>query len=83
MYEKGHTLLSVFMVPWPAASAPLAGTPVSYRGHEYRRDERKGYRVVTWTDGEVMFGLVSSLDDEALLECADRLRAARASDTRL
>jgi hypothetical protein len=31
-----------------------------------------------WTEGQAMFGLISSLDDEALLECADRLRLERA-----
>lgn len=83
LYEKGRTLLSVFMVPLPDASSRLAGTPVSYRGHEYLREERKGYHTVTWTDGRVVFGLVSSLDYEALLECADRLRLERARTMRL
>jgi mycothiol system anti-sigma-R factor len=83
LYEKGHTLLSVFMVLRPAGSLQLAGTPVSYRGHEYRRDERKGYRAVMWTDGQAVFGLISSLDDEALLECADRLRLERANAAKL
>ena len=81
LYEKGHTLLSVFMVQRPADSWLLAGTPVSYRGREYRRDERKGYRAVMWTEGQAIFGLISSLDDEALLECADRLRLERARAT--
>lgn len=83
LYEKGRTLLSVFMVPVPQASSRLAGTPVSYRGHEYRRDQRKGYHTVTWTDGHTVFGLVSALDYEALLECADRLRVERARAVRL
>jgi mycothiol system anti-sigma-R factor len=83
LYEKGRTLLSVFMVPLPDASSRLAGTPVSYRGHEYLREERKGYHTVTWTDGGVVFGLVSSLDYEALLECADRLRLERARTMKL
>jgi mycothiol system anti-sigma-R factor len=82
LYEKGRTLLSVFMLALPDGSA-LGGTPVSYRGHDYRRDERKGYHTVTWTDGRAVFGLVSSLDYEALLECADRLRLERATTTRL
>ena len=83
LYEKGRTLLSVFMLPVPEAPSRLAGTPISYRGHEYRRDERKGYHTVTWTDGHAVFGLVSSLDYEALLECADRLRLERASAMKL
>jgi hypothetical protein len=35
---------------------------------------------VAWTDGLAIFGLVSGLDYEALLECADRLRQARAGE---
>jgi hypothetical protein len=29
---------------------------------------------VAWTDGRAVFGLVSMLSYDALLECADRLR---------
>lgn len=83
LYEKGRTLLSVFMVPMPEGSSRLAGTAVSYRGNEYRRDEHKGYHTVTWTDGHTVFGLVSALDYDALLECADRLRLERARAVRL
>jgi anti-sigma factor (TIGR02949 family) len=83
LYEKGRTLLSVFMLPLPEGSERLAGTAVAYRGHEYRRDERKGFRTVAWTDGRAVFGLVSALDYDALLECADRLRLERANATRL
>ncbi len=83
LYEKGHTLLSVFTVPASARGAELRGTQVSYRGHEYVTLERKGYRTVSWTDGQAVFGLVSMLDYETLLECADRLRDDRARETRL
>jgi len=83
LYEKGRTLLSVFMLTLPDGRGRLDGTPVSYRGHEYRRAERKGYHTVMWTDGRAAFGLVSSLDYEALLECADRLRLERANATSL
>ncbi|HET7875903.1 MAG TPA: hypothetical protein VFN71_10295, partial [Methylomirabilota bacterium] len=83
LYEKGHTLLSVFMVPAPPGGAELKGTRVSYGGHEYITLERKGYRTVSWTDGQTVYGLVSLLDYDALLECADRLRAERARDARL
>jgi mycothiol system anti-sigma-R factor len=78
LYEKGHTLLSVFMVPASDRASDLAGSRVSYRGHEYVTSERKGYRTVSWTDGRAVFGLVSMLDYDALLECADRLRTDRA-----
>jgi len=78
LYEKGHTLMSVFMVPARAADGVLRGTRVSYRGHDYVTLERTGYNTVAWTDGTAVFGLVSMLDYDALLECADRLRLDRA-----
>jgi anti-sigma factor RsiW len=78
LYEKGHTLMSVFMVPVLARGPDLAGTRVSYRGHDYVTLDRKGYNTVAWTDGKAVFGLVSMLGYDALLECADRLRLDRA-----
>jgi anti-sigma factor (TIGR02949 family) len=78
LYEKGRTLLSVFMLPLGNRDTRIRGTSVSYRGHDYVTAERKGYHTVAWTDGQAVFGLVSSLDYDALLECADRLRAQRA-----
>lgn len=83
LYEKGRTLLSVFMVPASGRDADLGGTRVSYRGHDYLTREWKGYRTVAWSDGRAVFGLVSMLDYEALLQCADRLRAERANQARL
>lgn len=79
LYTKGHVLISVFMVPHPADGRALRGTEVTYRGHPYRRDDHKGYHTVFWTDATAVYGLVSMLDYEALLECADRLRIQRAS----
>jgi anti-sigma factor RsiW len=83
LYEKGRTLLSVFMVPIAEKDVQLSGTRVSYRGQEYLTGERKGYRTVAWADGHAVYGLVSLLDRDALLECADRLRAEREHQTRL
>jgi anti-sigma factor (TIGR02949 family) len=83
LYEKGRTLLSVFMLPLGDRDTRIRGTSVSYRGHNYVTAERKGYHTVAWTDGQAVFGLVSSLDYDALLECADRLRAQRAHAARL
>jgi len=83
LYEKGHTLLSVFIAPTGREGSELTGARVTYRGHEYLTREQKGYRTVSWRDGQAVFGLVSMLDYEALLECADRLRAERAAQTRL
>ncbi len=83
LYEKGRTLLSVFMVPVAGHEPELNGTRVSYRGQEYVTQERKGFRTVSWTDGQAVFGLVSMLDYQALLECADSLREARKIQARL
>ncbi len=83
LYEKGMTLLSVFMVPAGAGEVDLPGTRVTYRDQQYMTYERKGYRTVSWTDGQAVYGLVSMLDYDALLECADKLRWERASQTRL
>ena len=83
LYEKGRTLLSVFMVPVSASEAALRGRRVSYRDHDYVAYERKGFRTVSWSDGQTVYGLVSMLDYDALLECADRLRAERSRQTRL
>jgi mycothiol system anti-sigma-R factor len=78
LYEKGHTLMSVFMVPVSTPGFALKGIRASYRGHDYMTLERKGYNTVAWTDGKAVFGLVSTLGYDALLECADRLRIERA-----
>ena len=83
LYEKGRTLLSVFMVPAAEREADLAGRRVAYRDHEYVAYEHKGYRTISWSDGQTVYGLVSMLDYPALLECADRLRAERARQTQL
>jgi anti-sigma factor (TIGR02949 family) len=83
LYEKGHTLLSVFMVPVGSLDVLPPGTPLSFRGHDYVGYERKGYRTVSWTNGQTMFGLVSMLDYNALLECADRLRTEQQDRSRL
>jgi mycothiol system anti-sigma-R factor len=83
LYEKGRTLLSVFMVPAASSEASLPGRRVGYRDHDYIAYEHKGFRTVSWSDGQAIYGLVSMLDYDALLECADRLRIERAKQTRL
>lgn len=82
-YEKGRTLLSVFIVPLDASGTRLTGPHVAFRGQQYVAKDVKGYRTVSWTDGHAVFGLVSALDYGALLECADRLRLERAERHRL
>lgn len=83
LYEKGRTLLSVFIVPASAADAGVPGRIVSYRGYDYRAYEQKGFRTVSWADDDILYGLVSMLGYDALLECADRLRVERMNQTRL
>lgn len=83
LYEKGHVLMSVFMVPEIGQRAALGGKPTSYRGQEYLAQERQGLRTVSWQDGQAFFTLVSTLDYPALLECAEQLRAERAREARL
>lgn len=79
LYEKGHILMSVFMVPG-VRFAPDGTRAVAYRGATYYTTEVNGQRAVVWADGERLFELVSALDYDGLLECADRLRSARASE---
>ena len=73
LYEKGRTLLSVFIVPISRGAGHVPGRLVSYRGYDYAAYEEKGFRSVSWTEGRTLYGLVSMLDYDALLECADRL----------
>jgi anti-sigma factor RsiW len=77
LYEKGRTLMSVFAVPG-AALPSERGHVIRYRGFEYSTADVAGLRAVFWSDGDMAFGLVSMLDMESLLECADRLRGGRA-----
>jgi anti-sigma factor RsiW len=83
LYEKGHVLMSVFMVPEIGGRALLSGRPMSFRGQEYLAQERQGLRTVSWRDGQTLFSLVSTLDYSDLLECAEALRAERAREVRL
>ena len=83
LYEKGRTLLSVFTVPVAVREGELSGTRVAYRGRGYVTQERKGYRTVSWTEGQVVFGLVSMLDYDSILQCADTLRTERSREARL
>jgi anti-sigma factor (TIGR02949 family) len=78
LYEKGHVIISVFMLPLGGNAPALGGTRIGHRGYEYRRYEHKGYRTIFWIDARAVYGLISMLDYEALLECADRLRRERA-----
>jgi anti-sigma factor RsiW len=78
LYRKGQVLMSVFTVAGPDGPRSLGGTATTYRGQPYSQQEYKGYRTVSWVEGDAVFGLVSMLDYTALLECADSLRTERA-----
>lgn len=75
-YEKGRTPLSVFVVPLAgeAAKGGPSARHTLYRGHAYFAQEHKGYRVVSWIGERSLFALVSTLDYDTLLDCADQLR---------
>lgn len=81
LYEKGRTLMSVFMVPGEVF-APGRARTLSYHGATYYEVELAGQRAVFWSDRDASFGLISALDEAALLECAARLRALRAEEPR-
>lgn len=74
LYEKGRTLLSVFVVPVVGSDAAQPAT--TYHGRPYIVRDVSGFRTVSWHAGGTLFALVSSLDHDALLACADWLRIA-------
>jgi hypothetical protein len=82
LYEKGHTLMSVFMVTGERLT-PTGTATTTYQGFECQTVDVAGQHGVFWAEGQRVFGVVSSLDAESLLECADRLRAARGEEERL
>ena len=81
-YEKGRTLMSVFMVPGERF-IPERAHAMTYGGATYYTVELEGQRAVFWSDDRAAFGLISTLDYDSLFQCADRLRAERAEDRRV
>lgn len=75
LYEKGHTLLSVFIVPVGDRPLALGGRPMRYRGREYLAGEHRDHRAVSWRASRFVFVLVSALDYDVILECAEQLQA--------
>lgn len=69
-YEKGRSLISLFAFPSRGLVLPTGGLS---RGGDERFYVAKvnGAEVVVWTQGAMAYALVSSLDRESLLECAD------------
>lgn len=76
VYRKGDVLLSVFVVP--AAGRTPSGQSRLYRSREYMVSQIQGLGTVSWRHGPMVFGLVSSLHLDALLECAAQLHAVQA-----
>jgi mycothiol system anti-sigma-R factor len=70
LYEKGRSLVSLFAFPSRGLSLPARGW-VRVGEAWFYMTEAKGAEVVLWTQGELAYALVSSLDRQALLECAD------------
>ncbi len=70
LYEKGRSLISLFAFPSRGIALPARGWVRAGDGQFYVTD-LKGVEVVIWTQGELAYALVSSLDREALLECAE------------
>lgn len=83
LYEKGATRLSVFAVPIRRSDAGFSGHQVTYHGGRYSTKALKGLRTVSWSDEGAMFALISTLDADALLDCAERLRRERDAEGRL
>ena len=70
LYEKGRSLVSLFAFPSQGLALPDRGWVRVGDGRFYVT-EVKGAEVVLWTQGGLAYALVSSLDRQALLECAD------------
>ncbi|MBI3027993.1 MAG: anti-sigma factor [Candidatus Rokubacteria bacterium] len=70
LYEKGRSLISLFAFPGRGLALP-SGEGTSGRDDRFYVAKVDGTEVVVWTQGEVAYALVSSLDRESLLECAD------------
>ncbi len=65
LYEKGRNLVSLFAFPSRGLALPSGG------GERFYVAKVNGAEVVIWTQGPLAYALVSSLDRDSLLECAD------------
>lgn len=70
LYEKGRSLVSLFAFPSRGLALPERGWVRAGDGRFYVT-ELKGVEVVIWTQDELAYALVSSMDRDSLLECAD------------
>jgi anti-sigma factor RsiW len=69
VYEKGRSLISLFAFSSRGLALPSQGTGGS--DPRFYVANVDGAEVVVWTQGEMSYALVSSLDRDSLLECAD------------
>lgn len=69
LYEKGRALLSLYVLPASGVSLPRRGWS-ALDGHAVLIRESAEYRVLLGRSGRFVFALVSTLDREALVECA-------------
>lgn len=70
LYEKGRSLVSLFAFSNRELALPARGWG-RVGDAQFYVTEVRGTEVVLWSQGELAYALVSSLDREALLECAD------------
>jgi anti-sigma factor RsiW len=70
LYEKGRNLISLFAFPSQGLALPSGGWARGADGRFYVA-KVNGAEVVVWTQGALAYALVSTLDRESLLECAD------------
>lgn len=70
LYEKGRNLVSLFAFSNRELILPADGW-VRVGEARFYVTQLKGAEVVLWTQGDLTYALVSSLDRQALLECAD------------
>lgn len=70
LYEKGRSLISLFAFPRQGLALPARDVIRVGEGQFYVTQVR-GAEVVLWNQGDLAYALVSSLDRQALLECAD------------
>ena len=69
LYEKGRTLLSLYVLSAADVSLPSRGW-TTLNGHAVVLTDAAGHRVLLGRSGRFTFALVSTLDREALIECA-------------
>jgi anti-sigma factor RsiW len=74
MYDHRGAKLSVFAYPKPARfSRPNGFEEIHAGSHVLLVGKRRGYNVVAWEAGEVVYSMVSDLDPRELVELASTI----------